>query len=499
MAKSLREHLDILDQEGLIKWVEAEVDKDWELACVARWIYQAFPEEERFALRFQRVKGYETPVVAGVLGANRTIYALAMNTTPDNIRAKWAEALANPLPPKLVAGGPVKENVIKGDQVDITKFPQSIWTPQRDTTPYITSASVVTRDLETGRHNIGTYRQQVKGPQKMGSSINPTQHIGKHLAKYRARKQDMPMAVVIGSPPALGLAQVSKVPAGLEEYAVAGALMGEPLELVKCETLDLHVPAQAEIVFEGLISWDKTEPEGPFGEYTGYMGIARDDGPIFNIHCITHRNNPIWQDYVSQMPPSESSTIRGLGQEGMLYKHLINDLGLTFITDFCLTEASGNWRQLVVQLAPQYPGQARNTIQLIGSLLEHSAPKVIIAVDEDIDPRDPFAVNWALVFRANPKEDVAIDWNRTGDVLDPCWIPADRPRQERLGKGSNLLIDATIKHKFPEIALPPKEPMMKVYENWLKYKLPPFEVPERTKRFLDHHPVQEYYLPFKKK
>src|SRR3990172_11995899 len=112
-------------------------------------------------------------------------------------------------------------------------------------------------------------------------------------------------------------------------------------------------------------------------------------------------------------------------------------------------------------MAPEYPGQARNTLQLVASILEHSSPKVVVAVDEDIDPRDPFAVNWAIVFRTNPKEDVAIDWARTGDVLDPSWIPADRPRQARLGKGSNLLVDATVKHRIPEISLPPKEFMMK--------------------------------------
>lgn len=495
MAKDLREHLDILEQKGLLKTVEAEVDKDWELSCVARWIYQAFPEEERFPLKFEKVKGYTIPVVAGVLGANRQIYALAMDADVESIREKWAQALSRPLEPKMVATGPVKENMVKGEKANILAFPQSIWTPKRDTTPYITSASVVSKDPETGLRNVGTYRQQVKGPRKLGCSINPTQHVGKHFARYRALKKDMPMAVVIGSPPALGLAQVAKVPAEMEEYAVAGAIMGQPLELVKCDTIDLEVPAHAEIVFEGLVSWQQTEPEGPFGEYTGYMGIPREDGPVFHLTCITHRNHPIWQDYVSQMPPSESSILGGLGQEGMLYKHLIKDLGLTFIKDFCLTEASGNWRQLILQMAPQYPGQARNSLQLVGSLLEHSAPKVIIAVDEDIDPRDPFSVNWALVFRTNPKEDVIIDFNRTGDVLDPSWIPADRPRQERLGKGSNLLIDATVKHRIPEISLPPKEFMMRAYENWSRYKLPSFLIPERTRRFLDHHPVRPFHDP----
>src|SRR3990172_3828701 len=376
MPKDLREHLAILEEKGVVKRVEAEVDKDWELTCVARWIYQAFLEEERFALKFEKVKGYDVPVVVGALGANRAVYAVDMNTTIDGIREKWAQAVQNPVPPKMVKNGPVKERVLKGNEASILKFPQSVWTPERDRTPYITSASVITKDPDTGIRNVGTYRQQVKGEQKLGSSVNPSQHVGKHFARCKALGKDLPMAIVIGSPPALGLAQVAKVPYELEEYAVAGAIASEPIELVKCESIDLEVPAHAEIVLEGYVSKDETEPEGPFGEYTGYMGIPREDGPVFHLNCITHRKNPIWQDYISQMPPSESSTIRGLGQEGILYKHLLKDLGLTYIKDFCLTEASGNWRQLVIQMAPEYPGQARNTLQLVASILEHSSPKI---------------------------------------------------------------------------------------------------------------------------
>ncbi len=275
----------------------------------------------------------------------------------EGINRKWDNALENPIPPRLVKQAPCKENILHGKDVDITKLPVPTWTVGEDPAPFFTSPYLITKDPETGVRNVGTYRMQVKGPNKTGLLIGKRQDMAWHIYKNNALNKPTPLAVVIGADPTIGYVSVSKMSEALDEFAVAGALRGEAVDLVPCETVPLEVPATAEIVLEGEIPPNSVEPEGPFGEYTGYMGPAGNE-PFFNIKCMTFRNKPLYQAFISQMPPSESSCIRGVGREWPLFKHLKDTLRLP-IRDLRLKEAGGSGAFLVISLKKQFDGQVR--------------------------------------------------------------------------------------------------------------------------------------------
>ena len=300
--RDLRDYVAALEKHGKLRRVTKEVDKDWEIAAVCRQLFKKIPPARRPAVVFENVKGFDIPVVAGVLGASRDIYALGLETEGvEGINRKWDNALENPIPPRLVKQAPCKENILHGKDVDITKLPVPTWTVGEDPAPFFTSPYLITKDPETGVRNIGTYRMQVKGPNKTGLLIGKRQDMAWHIYKNNALNKPTPLAVVIGADPTIGYVSVSKMSEALDEFAVAGALRGEAVDLVPCETVPLEVPATAEIVLEGEIPPNSVEPEGPFGEYTGYMGPAGNE-PFFNVKCMTFRNKPLYQAFISQMP-----------------------------------------------------------------------------------------------------------------------------------------------------------------------------------------------------
>ena len=464
----LREYLSVLEKKGKLKRVKKQVDKDWELAAVCRQLFHKIAPEKRPALLFENVKGFSIPVAAGVLGASKQIYALGLETdSVEGINRKWDEALGNPIPPRMVKTGPCKENVLHGDQVNISKLPVPVWTVGEDPGPFFTSPYVITKDPETGNRNVGTYRMQVKGPNKTGFLIGVRQDAAWHIKRNNELNKPTPVAVVIGADPSIGYVSVSKMSDALDEFAVAGALRGEPVDLVPCETVPLEVPATAEIVLEGEIPANTLEPEGPFGEYTGYMGPAGDQ-PFFKIKCMTFRNNPIYQAFISQMPPSESSCIRGVGREWPLFKHLKHVLRLP-IKDLRLKEAGGSGAYCVVSLNKQFEGQVRQLMYGIWSM-RTGFGKITVVVDDDIDVWDDFAVDWALSWRVRPDRDVYIERDVQAVGLDPSQAPPSVPQHAPIRQvTSRIAIDATRKHEYPAVSLPPKEHLDLVASRWKEY------------------------------
>ncbi|GAB7388975.1 UbiD family decarboxylase [Bacillaceae bacterium] len=465
--KDLREYLGALKNAGKLKIIEKEVDKDWEISAVGRVAFQTIHESERPALMFTNVKGYDIPVVFGILGGSRSIYSMALETTPDKIQEKWTQAQNHPLPPRIVATGPCKENILLGDEVDIFKFPVPIWTVEHDPAPYLTSPFVFTKDPDTGTQNVGTYRCMLKGKKKLGVWINFVQHARKHVEMYNQRNEPTPVAIVLGTDPAIGLCSVARMIYGLDELAVAGGLRGEPVEVVRCETVDLYVPATAEIVIEGYFRPNELEEEGPFGEYPGYMG-PKAMSYVMDITCITHRNNPIYQAFLSQMPPSESSMIRSIGREAAIYKHLVSDLKLP-VKDVHLLEAGGAAAYLAISMKKEHEGQVRQ-VMLGAWSVDPTLAKFCVVVDEDIDVRDPFMLNWALSWRVQPHKDVFIIEDMPAVRLDPSQAAEDVAQLDKSRRTSSKMgIDATKKHPFPPVALPPKEHLEKVKRNWQEY------------------------------
>ena len=463
----LREFLAKLESKGKLHRIKEQVDKDWEIAAVSRIAFQSIPEPRRPALIFENVKGYSDPVVLGVNGASRSVYCMALECELADVQQKWADAELRPIVPVRVERGPVQENILKGEQADVTRFPIPTWTVGEDPSPYITAGCVFTKDHESGVRNVGTYRVQIKGPRKLGLFINYLQGGRDHIEKNNRAGRATPVAIVMGTEPVVGLVSVSRVQADMDELAVAGRLRGAPVELVRCQTVDMEVPATAEIVIEGIVRPNELENEGPFGEYTGYMGPAA-DAYVVDITCITHRNKPIIQAFLSQMPPSESSCIRSIGRESTLFKHLKEDLRLP-VRDVHLMEHSGAAAYLVISIKKTHPAQPR-TVMFAAWGYAPQFGKITVVVDEDIDVRDPDDVNWALSFCMQPEQDAFIMSGTAAVSLDPSQAAAE-VRQESSTRrlSSKIGIDATRKHKFPPIALPPREHLERVRRDWAKY------------------------------
>ena len=324
--QDLRQYLQVLEKKGLLCHITAEVDKDWEISAVCRHTFRTIPEQRRPALMFDRVKGSAMPFVVGILGGSRRIYATALETDLHGVWEKW-ERGKNLVPPRLVKSGPCQDVVHMGDEANIETLPAAVWTVGQDPGPYHTSPFVISRDPETRIPNVGVYRVQVKGPRKTGLMIYPPRNMNQHIRKNELRGCATEAAIVFGTDPVIGLTAVSPFPYGVDELAAAGGIRGEPVDVVRCLTVDLEVPATAEIVVEGKVPFQAREQEGPFGEYAGYMGEGGIH-PVFEVNCITHRRNPIYQAFMSQMPPSESSCIKSFGREMEVRRHLKNNLGL---------------------------------------------------------------------------------------------------------------------------------------------------------------------------
>jgi 2,5-furandicarboxylate decarboxylase 1 len=208
------------------------------------------------------------------------------------------------MPPRVVASGPVKENILTGNAIDLTRFPSPTWTIPHDPAPYLTATYVTTRDPDTGTQNPGTYRCEVKGPPDLAMWVNFTKDARRHVEMFSHRGERAPVAIVMGTDPAIGHCSVTNLPYGVDELAVAGGLRGAPVDVVRYEAHDLLVPATAEILIEGFLSRDDLVDAGPFGEYTGYMGSSTKSYRV-DIRCITHRHKPIYRAFLRQ-PPCES-------------------------------------------------------------------------------------------------------------------------------------------------------------------------------------------------
>jgi len=307
----------------------------------------------------------------------------------------------------------------------------------------------------------------MKGPQRLGLYVGGAQHAARHIRQYDARKEDMPVAVAIGVDPTIVLASITKFSYGTDEFAVAGGLRGEAVPLVRCETVDLEVPANAEIVLEGFIRAGYREQEGPFGEFSGYMSPGGQT-PVIEITCMTRRRKPVYHSFLSQMPPSESSCIRSLSRSAGLFHHLKQVLGLP-VCDVHFTESGGASGMLVISMKKEYPEQVKEVAWGAWSLMNKEG-KFTIVVDDDIDVRNPFQVEWAMSFHAQPARDTFIVSGVVPSGVDPSTAPSDIPQHDpRRRAGSKMLIDATRKHPYPPAARVPAEYIQAAQKKWKEY------------------------------
>src|SRR6202030_3862634 len=477
----LHDHIRALDKAGLLVTVDRPINKDTEMHPLVRWQFRGgIEEKDRKAFLFTNVvdskkRKYEIPVAVGVLASNREIYRIGIGCRLDEIDERWVKAAQNLIPPRVVENAPCHEIVIQGKALDkpgngLDGIPLPISTPGWDIAPYATLSQYITKDPDTGIQNLGNYRGQVKAPRRLG--MNPSLElrpgIYNHWEKLRQRGfQKLPCAVVLGAPPCVTFASVQKVPERLDELHVAGALVGVPINVVKAKTVDLLVPAEAEIVIEGLIDTQYLEPEAPFGESHGYVNL-QEYNAFMDVTAITRRRHPILTSFISQVTPSESSVIRKVAMEPVYLHHLKTNLAIRGVRRVAMHEPlTSLYAVIAIQFARGTPETEIWRALNGAASLHRFAGKWIIAVDEDIDPDNADAVFWAMSYRCQPQHDLHVV---------PHKDPGHGPRGPRDGgEGASVLINATLKGTFAPVALPKREFMENARAIWERLGLPPLK------------------------
>ena len=473
----LQDHLQRLEKLGLVQRINRQIDKDSELHPLVRWQFQGgIPSEDRKAFLFDNVtdasgKVYEMPVVVGALAANPEIYAAGLGVSVEEIGDVWTRGMDNPIQPVAASDAPCQEVVMTGDELTrqgggLAALPVPISTPGFDAAPYLTATLVVTKDPETGVRNMGTYRAQLKARDRLG--VRMASRLGgaggyQHWLKYQSRGEVMPVAIVLGCAPAILFTGPQKLPIDEDEMAVAGGLIGSAVRTTRCKTVDLEVPADAEIVIEGEIATDYLEPEGPFGESHGHVAME-DFNMSMKVTAITMRNKAVFISIISQVTPSESSTLKKVAYEPLFFGHLKKTFNIKGIKRVVMHEPLTNIRKVIfLQFDRNVPQtEVWRGLQAAASL-QAQCGKVVIAVSEDIDPNNADAIFWSIAYRSSISSDVHITPYRSG---------GHGPKSGRSGTDATLMIDATLKANMPPLALPREEFMVRAKGIWEELQLP---------------------------
>ncbi|OEY68264.1 4-hydroxy-3-polyprenylbenzoate decarboxylase [Rheinheimera salexigens] len=454
--KDLRDFIAQLEKRGELVRVTAEVDPVLEMTEIAdRTLRAGGP-----AILFENPKGYSTPVLANLFG---TTHRVALGMGQEDVSAlrevgKLLAFLKEPEPPKglkdafsklplfkqvlnmspkQVKKAPCQDVILTGDQVDLTKLPIMTCWPG-DVAPLITWGLTVTKGPHKERQNLGIYRQQLLGKNKL--IMRWLSHRGGALDFYEFKKanpgQNYPVSVALGADPATILGAVTPVPDNLSEYGFAGLLRGDNTEVVKCISNDLQVPASAEYILEGYIDPTEMAPEGPYGDHTGYYNEV-DDFPVFTVTHITQRKDPIYHSTYTGRPPDEPA-ILGVALNEVFVPILQKQF--PEITDFYLPPEGCSYRLAVVTMKKQYPGHAKRVMMGVWSYLrQFMYTKFVIVCDDDINARDWQDVIWAITTRMDPARDTTLVENTPIDYLDFA-SPVS-------GLGSKMGMDAT--NKWP--------------------------------------------------
>lgn len=455
--RDLRAFLARLEREGELKRITAEVDPVLEVTEITNRVTKAGGP----ALLFERPKGSNVPVVINVLGSERRVnLALEVDDidqvanrvrsfldvqTPQGFldKVKMLPKLAElgSFFPKTVKSGACKE-VIRKEDFSLSSFPILKCWPQ-DGGRYITWPMVITKNPETGKRNVGCYRMQVFDERSTGMHWQTQKHGAEHFRSARSRHGTgrLEVAVAIGSDPATALAGILPVPPDLDEFMFSGFMRRDAVELVSCETVDLEVPANAEIVLEGYVELSEMRTEGPFGDHTGFYSLEG-EYPVFHVTCITHRKDPLYLTTIVGPPP----------QEDFFMGHAIERIFLPVmkmqypeIVDVAMP-AEGIFQNLmIVAIRKSYPGHARKIMNAIWSLGQAMFTKVIVVVDHDVDVQNPREVVWKTLCAIDPQRDIEF-------VLGPVDTLEHASRLQDFG--SKMGVDATRKWQSEGFARP---------------------------------------------
>lgn len=398
----LRATLEALKERGDLRTCNVEVDPVYELGAVLKHYKNEVP------ILFEKVKGHRMPV-AGALFGDREIYYDVMGMAKEDRLFKMMAAVANPQPTKSIKKGPVSENIVT-NQIDLQRMFPIPKFHEMDSSTYITSGIVVLKDPETKKTHISVRRLQINGRNEI-SVLAASPLAQQQYSEMEKLNKPLEIAVVLGYDHCLLLAsQISSAVYGVDKYQVDSALRGEPLELVKCNSVDLEVPAYAEIVLEGIMPPHKRKEEGPFGELMGYYGGVAPH-PVAEIKAVMHRNNPIFQ---VAFPCREEHLSNGMIREMELYAALRN---IVEVVDVNVTVGGGCRFHAVASIRQKSPGQAKSAI--ITAFGNNKDLKHVVIVDDDVDIYSHNAVEGAIATRFQASHDLVVIPGAVGSGLDP--------------------------------------------------------------------------------
>ena len=479
----LQQHIDTLRKKGLLVEVDRPIDKDSEMHALVRWQFiGGMKEAERKAFLFTNItdgKGrkYDIPVLVGGLAANREIYSVGMGCNIDEVQAKWDKAINEPISPQMVDNAPCHEVIEKGATLSqqghgLDALPIPVSTPGFDAAPTLSAGNVITKDPETGVQNMGTYRCALKAPDRL--VVRMATRVGgaggfQHYQKYQERRiTEMPVAIILGCPPYVAFMGPQKLPIGVDEFTVAGGLAGKPINVTTAKTVDLTIPAEAEIVIEGFIDTTYVEPEGPFGESHGHIALEEYNMPM-RITAITRRKKAVVPSYISQVAPSESSVIKRVAYEPLFLRHLRDENNIKGVKKVSLHEPlTGLLRVTVITCEAGMPRTEIWRALYSAAFFKGDCSKICIAVNDDIDVDNADALFWAMSYRTNPIHDFQTLAHRG---------QGHGPKREHDGEeDSSVLIDATMKSPMPPLALPGKDYMERAKDIWEELGLPKLNV-----------------------
>jgi 4-hydroxy-3-polyprenylbenzoate decarboxylase len=492
MARDLRGFIQLLEERGQLRRIRAVVDPNLEIAEIANRMLQSGGP----ALLFENVEGSPYPVAVNLMGTLQRV-CWAMNMEAPEELEKLGQKLAllyQPRPPKKISQAvdlgkalfdvvrakpsrdllpPCQQVVLKGDEVDLTQLPLLRVYPG-DAERVITLGLMITRDPENKTVNVGVYRLQLQSKNTMTVQWLSVRGATRHLRKAAERGQKLEVAIALGVDPLVIMAAATPLPVDLSEWMFAGLYSGSGIHLAKCKTVDLEVPADAEMVLEGTITPGEVAIDGPAGDHMGFYGGVNEQAPLLRFHCITHRKDPIYLTTFSGRPPKEDAMMAlALNR---IYTPILRQQ-VPEIVDFFLPMEGLSYKIAVLSIEKAYPGHGRRAALAFWTALpQFNYTKFVVVVDKDINIRDPRSVVWAITAKVDPVRDVFILPDNHFDTLD---FATEKP-----GLGSRMGIDATTK-VYPESDRTWSEPLESdpetaklVDRRWAEYGLADLKLDE---------------------
>jgi 2,5-furandicarboxylate decarboxylase 1 len=440
MFEDLRGYLSHLEEKKQLVRVGEEVDTKYDIAAGIR----KTSDIEGPALLFENVKGFSGWRVLGGLFATRKLIALGLGVPEDQLLERYLTLEDKRIPPATVSTGPVKEIKWTGAEVDLHKLP-IVTHAGKDVGPYVTIGVQIGKDPDNGARNLSIHRMLLLGKDRLSLWAPPDHHLGRMILKAEEKKRGLEVATAIGVEPAIVIGSQAKVPYGVDEYHVAGGLRGAPVQLVRCETIDVEVPAFAEIVIEGVTIPGERVADGPYGEYPGCYSEAK-SAPVLKVTAVTMRKNPIYQTALTGMPVTENHTLIEYANAAVIYREAMKIV--PEVRDVYVTPGGTFRHHVVVSIKKRHDDEARNLILALLAL--GIGLKQVTVVDDDIDIRNPTEVEWALSTRMQPDRDLIVIPRLACSTLDPS-VP--KPRSTA-GWGIDSTVPVADRAKYEKVLIP---------------------------------------------